>query len=649
MTLRPHDHRGPPRSGPGGGGGAERSDAAPPQPGPERGKRPPDRLRRSWTREFKAALVEAWLASGEPAQRFAAKHGIQGIQLVRWRDAASRPSAPRKSRPRPARRPRRPAAVRPVFSPEEKRAAVEGLQKTELTHSVFAKLFGITARTLQTWVARYKAGGPKALEPKRRGRPKGSGRKPTPPAVAEAIVTTKRRFPWFGLRKIRDLLRREEGLGVSKATIQRVVAEELPGLELPAVPKKRTKKAIVRRFERARPNELWQSDITSFVLARHRQPVYLTVFLDDHSRFIVSWCLMLHQKADLVIEALRSGIAKYGKPREVLTDQGRQYYAWRGKAAFQRILQQDGIQHVVSRAHHPETLGKCERLWETVDREFWQRRSPEDLDDARERLGHFFAHYNFQRPHQGISGLVPADRFFEASAASREAIEAQVAKNALLLSLGETPRKPVFLYGQIGSKRVALHGERGRIVVETGDGDPESLGLDELGGGGQGERVARTIGSTASEPKETSDGVEHGSEQRDEDGSEAAEHDPEHGIERRSGGAAAVPGVDHESRRRSEAGPSGQEAPALHEAAATGLPGAGAVGCGERGGEAGVAPPVRGDSGVVARQGDADGGGGEALAARASALAAEPAGPGGDAGGAASPTAGAGEGDAVAV
>lgn len=193
MTLRPHDHRGPPRSGPGGGGGAERSDAAPPQPGPERGKWPPDRLRRSWTREFKAALVEAWLASGEPAQRFAAKHGIQGIQLVRWRDAASRPSAPRKGRPRPARRPHRPAAVRPVFSPEEKRAAVEGLQKTELTHSVFAKLFGITARTLQTWVARYKAGGPKALEPKRRGRPKGSGRKPTPPAVAEAIVTTKRR------------------------------------------------------------------------------------------------------------------------------------------------------------------------------------------------------------------------------------------------------------------------------------------------------------------------------------------------------------------------------------------------------------------------------------------------------------------------
>ena len=35
-----------------------------------------------------------------------------------------------------------------------------------------------------------------------------------------------------------------------------------------------------------------------------------------------------------------------------------------------------------------------------------------DLADARQRIGLYIDYYNLQRPHQGIGGLVPADRFF---------------------------------------------------------------------------------------------------------------------------------------------------------------------------------------------------------------------------------------------
>ena len=38
-----------------------------------------------------------------------------------------------------------------------------------------------------------------------------------------------------------------------------------------------------------------------------------------------------------------------------------------------------------------------------------------DLEDARRRIGLFIDHYNFQRPHQGLGGLTPADRYFEAA------------------------------------------------------------------------------------------------------------------------------------------------------------------------------------------------------------------------------------------
>jgi hypothetical protein len=219
-------------------------------------------------------------------------------------------------------------------------------------------------------------------------------------------------------------------------------------------------------------------------LTRYSQRVYLTVFLDDYSRYIVSWGLYLHQKQDIVIETLLSGIERFGKPKEVLTDQGRQYFAWRGKSDFQKLLIREGIRHVVARTHHPQTVGKTERFWATVGEEFWERIQPQDLTEAKERFGHFVAHYNHFRPHQGIDGMTPADRFFGVENQLRSVMEKAMDQNELLLALGEKPRKPVFLVGQIGDQQVSLHGERGRLIFQTQDGNLQEMGLEGLGARG---------------------------------------------------------------------------------------------------------------------------------------------------------------------
>ena len=239
-------------------------------------------------------------------------------------------------------------------------------------------------------------------------------------------------------------------------------------------------------------------DITSFVLTRHSQRVYLTVFLDDYSRYIVSWGLYLHQKQDIVIETLLSGIERFGKPKEVLSDQGRQYFAWRGKSDFQKLLIREGIQHVVARTHHPQTVGKTERFWATVGEEFWERTQPQDLTEAKERFRHFVAHYNHFRPHQGIDGMVPADRFFGVEDQMREAMEKTMDRNELHLALGEEPRKPVYLVGQIGDQQVSMHGEKGRLIFQTQDGNLQEMGLEGLGapGGKNG------TGNTSRKPKQ---------------------------------------------------------------------------------------------------------------------------------------------------
>jgi transposase InsO family protein len=301
--------------------------------------------------------------------------------------------------------------------------------------------------------------------------------------VQAAIVETKRRFPDFGLRRVRDYLARFLHLKVSEGGVATVVAAMDPPPATPPAPRRRRRSEEPRRFERSRPGELWQSDITSYLLGRHHRRVYLTVFLDDFSRYVVSWNLQLHQRQELVTDCLLAGIEAFGKPREVLTDQGRQYFAWRGKSDFQKLLIKEGIQHVVARAHHPETVGKCERLWKTVGEELVDRAHPEDLEETRERLGHFFRHYNHFRPHQGLKGLTPADRFFGAEERlRRELLDAQ-AHNALRLALGERPVARSFLVGSLDGLPVAVRTGRDGLVIETGD--PARAGGKDGGDGGR--------------------------------------------------------------------------------------------------------------------------------------------------------------------
>jgi len=453
----------------------------------------------------KKGLVAAYAvadAAGETMDAFARRHGVSTASLCKWRKALrTQGEAGLDPKPNP-RNHTGPHRGQFSYTPEQRRAAVEAFLVAGQTVEDFARLWGVSRATLSVWVRAYRRDGPKALEPKRKAarsmeraavletssekrealtRPDLKVARRLAAPVRALIARTRDRFAHFGLKKIRDYLLRFHGVSVSTGGVKSaLIAEGRPATQ-PTPKKVRRAPPAVRFFERAKPMQLWQTDITSFLIGPQKQRAYLTVFLDDMSRFIVSFALHLQQKSELVIEALKDGIARYGKPQEILSDQGRQYFSWRGKSEFQKLLKREGIRHVVARSHHPQTVGKCERLWETVKRELLDRILLADLHDARTRLAHYVAHYNFFRPHQGIAGLVPADRFFGAQQALREAQEKQLSAQELSLAVGEAPRSSVFLFGQIGEEKVALHGERGRLVIQTEDGGRREMSMHELG------------------------------------------------------------------------------------------------------------------------------------------------------------------------
>jgi transposase InsO family protein len=196
------------------------------------------------------------------------------------------------------------------------------------------KTLGISVGTIHAWLKAYRTGGVEALVPGQSGPAK---RQDTPARKArrQAVTAVRQEHPEYGTRRIQAVLSRFEGLGVSETEVRRILHEE--GLIPETQPKGEPHEHGPRRFERAEPNQLWQSDIFTFLLRRHER-LYLAGFMDDHSRFIVSHALAHHQRSSLVMEALRRGMAAYGNPREILTDQGRQYTAWRGSTEFEEEL-----------------------------------------------------------------------------------------------------------------------------------------------------------------------------------------------------------------------------------------------------------------------------------------------------------------------
>jgi transposase InsO family protein len=364
-----------------------------------------------------------------------------------------------------ARRLVKPDEIRQAFSPQERLLILDSWQRSGLPAGDFAPLVGLSKHTLYLWKKRFTHQGPAGLMDQPRGVQQGSK---LSEVTRRTIVMLKQAHPDWGCQRISDELLRGPALAASSSAVARVLHEAGYQME-----ERRTQPHPdkVRRFERARPNQLWQTDLFTFVLKRQNRRLYLVAFMDDHSRFLVGYGLHASASGALVLEVLRAAIASYVLPDEILTDNGPQYVTWRGKSQFSRELEQQGIRHVISRPKHPQTLGKIERFWGTMWRECLQRAVFLDLEDARRRIGLFIDHYNFQRPHQGLDGLTPADRFFEAAPTVLQTLKDRVAANALELARQGVPRSPFYVTGQVAGKPFSVHAEGERVFL-TRAGEP---------------------------------------------------------------------------------------------------------------------------------------------------------------------------------
>jgi len=245
----------------------------------------------------------------------------------------------------------------------------------------------IRRSTFYFWWNKYQEGGLENLQPKSR-RPKKIRK--TPNEIIDRIIEIRKKD--HPNEKVITSLLQREGIEIGHTTVYKILDDAGLINSLPKPRKKRTYKS----WSRKSPNSLWQTDLCIY------GNKWLSSFLDDHSRFLVGTELFNSGYASNIVNQFEFLIQEFGKPREVITDHGTQYYSVRsGTSLFDGFCTENGIKHILGGIGKPTTLGKIERFHRTF-RAMYPR---------FKNLENFRSYYNC-RPHAGIGYKTPEELYF---------------------------------------------------------------------------------------------------------------------------------------------------------------------------------------------------------------------------------------------
>jgi transposase InsO family protein len=282
-------------------------------------------------------------------------------------------------------------------------------RRRETTMTVLCRRFGITRQTGYKWLGRYEEGGAAAVLEEQSRRPQHSPRE-TEAQLSERIVELRRQRPDWGAKKIWEQLKDERGRApLSRNTVHRILVRRQ------LVETADRHRGAVQRFEREKPNELWQMDFKG-PQGFNRGVGPLSV-LDDHSRYLLVLEQLGSTQAAGVRRTLETKFQECGLPETMLMDHGTPWWnaqsPW-GWTTLTVWLMKQGIRLALSGYRHPQTQGKIERMHGALQAALRKRHGSADeqgwLDEFRQE-------YNHLRPHEALRMATPASRWQPSSRA----------------------------------------------------------------------------------------------------------------------------------------------------------------------------------------------------------------------------------------
>lgn len=282
-----------------------------------------------------------------------------------------------------------------------------------LSIKVLAERIGKSERTIYRWIKR----GNQAKNGKNQKiRKKYRRVKRYPLEVFERIIILKEEIPQRSASMIYRILQKEfEGDCPSLSTIQRFIREK--GL----VYKPRERSEGYKKFQRDKPNDLWQIDIAGVQTVGYLKQLFLIAILDDCSRFVVAAEYFRTQKGKNVLKVIRDAVITYGRPNQILADRGTQFRNAFGELGtkYSKLLESLDITPIFAKPYHPETKGKLERWFRTVHsmfliegRDFVKKHQKCSLADFNEIFKEWISWYNTQKPHNSLPDKATPEKIY---------------------------------------------------------------------------------------------------------------------------------------------------------------------------------------------------------------------------------------------
>jgi transposase len=162
---------------------------------------------------------------------------------------------------------------------------VQDVQRQTVSITELCTAYGISCKTAYKWLARYEAGGLPALADQSR-RPQTS---PTavPPELIQRLLTTRRRHPSWGPRKLLRLVRRHhpDAPWPARPTLARYLKQA--GLVVPPRRVRRPGHAGPPQAPMDAPNAVWTTDFKGQFRLGDGTLCYPLTLADGYSRFVL--------------------------------------------------------------------------------------------------------------------------------------------------------------------------------------------------------------------------------------------------------------------------------------------------------------------------------------------------------------------------
>jgi transposase InsO family protein len=179
--------------------------------------------------------------------------------------------------------------------------------------------------------------------------------------------------------------------------------------EKPLAPEPLTAESASRAVRARYPHHVWMIDVTEIFGLLRLFSFKLAVVFDVYSRVPLAARVFLSEPSAAAIARLFTSTAlRFGPPRHSVSDQGPQFTS----EVFRRTLSRHGVRHRYGAVGQTGSIALIERFFLTLKAITKVGARPPLLhSDLERRLALFFAYYACLRPHQGLGGMTPAERF----------------------------------------------------------------------------------------------------------------------------------------------------------------------------------------------------------------------------------------------